>query len=116
VVTQPGCSDLQARDEGESTMAGSDEPQVDVDYHISIKKPKGGLGGEQVQEWLDGIAKAINESDVLILATDSSDPRDTSWQDATLRTLGGCGGKGGEPGEGDDDTGDDDGDGDGDDG
>jgi hypothetical protein len=95
-------------------MADSDEPQVDVDYDVSIKKPKGGLGGEDVQTWLNGIANAINASDATLVASDSSDPRDTSWQDATLRLLGGCGGKGGEPG--DEDTGDDVGDGDGDDG
>lgn len=117
MVTQPGCSDLQmTRDEGEKAMAGSDEPQVDVDYDVSIKKPKGGLGGEDVQTWLNGIANAINASEASLVASSSSDPRDASWQDATLRLLGGCGGKGGEPGEGDDNTGDDDGDGDGDDG
>lgn len=93
-------------------MDGSDEPQVDVDYPISIHKPKGGLRGEDVQAYLDQIAREINESDeVLIEKVDSSNPRDTSWQDATLRILGGCGGKTGEGGDGDDeDGGDEDGD------
>jgi hypothetical protein len=101
-------------DEGEKPMADSDEPLVDVDYTISVKKPRGGLGGEDVQTYLNRIASEINDSDsVLIVQADATDPRDGSWQDATLRINGGCGGKLG----GDDDGdagGDGDGDGDGD--
>jgi hypothetical protein len=101
-------------DEGEKPMADTDEPLVDVDYTISVKKPRGGLGGEEVQTYLDQIARAINDSDsVLILQSDPTDPRDGSWQDATLRINGGCGGKIGGDEDGDGDSGGD-GDGDGD--
>lgn len=96
-------------------MADSDEPQVDVPYPVSVKKPHGGLHGEDVKAWLDQIAREINDSDsVRIVPSDDHDPGDTSWQNATLWINGGCGGKLGGDGDEDGDAGgDSDGDGDG---
>jgi hypothetical protein len=100
-------------------MPGSDEPDLDEDYQISVKLPEDVADEDDrphhhVQHYLDRLADAINASDHVHVQHDDGvgirlDESGAAWQDATMSIYYsvGCGPKRGDYGDGDGDDDDD---------